>query len=200
MAIWPPVRKDITGLLSNALLSWSMIVLVYSKGPFAVASYVELLLTIMKNLKLTSDSAAQTETIAHKIGRRLKGGEVIELASDLGGGKTTFVRGLAAGAGSSDNVASPTFTISRVYKAKDLHIYHYDFYRLPEAGLMKYELEDHLARPADVVIVEWANVVEEVLPAKRLRIQFNYGANDERQLEVTYPLELAYLVEDICWY
>jgi tRNA threonylcarbamoyladenosine biosynthesis protein TsaE len=49
-----------------------------------------------------------TELLAERLGKKLKGGEVIELVSDLGGGKTTFVRGLARGMGSPDHVASPT--------------------------------------------------------------------------------------------
>ena len=68
-----------------------------------------------QELKLSSNNAEQTELIAVAIGKRLRGGEMIELVSDLGGGKTTFTRGLARGAGSSDVVSSPTFTISKVY-------------------------------------------------------------------------------------
>ncbi|MBX4191001.1 tRNA (adenosine(37)-N6)-threonylcarbamoyltransferase complex ATPase subunit type 1 TsaE, partial [Candidatus Saccharibacteria bacterium] len=77
-----------------------------------------------------STSSAETESIGSLIGASLKGGEVIELRSDLGGGKTTFVRGLAAGAGSKANVTSPTFTLSRLYPAKNFSIHHFDFYRL----------------------------------------------------------------------
>src|SRR5262245_31168810 len=58
--------------------------------------------------QISSASSAETEELAQSLGRRLKGGEVIELVSDLGGGKTTFVRGLAKGAGSPDKVASPS--------------------------------------------------------------------------------------------
>jgi len=63
--------------------------------------------------------------------------EIIELRSDLGGGKTTFTQGLAAGAGSKDAVSSPTFTLKKIYRAGELHIYHYDFYRLNEPGILK---------------------------------------------------------------
>ena len=63
---------------------------------------------------ITSTSIEDTERIAALLGSNLRGGELIELASDLGGGKTTFTRGLVRGGGSDDSVASPTFTISRV--------------------------------------------------------------------------------------
>ncbi len=68
-------------------------------------------------LQIDTTSPEDTLNLAAKIGARLRGGEVIELVSDLGGGKTVFVRGLAKGMGSDDQVASPTFTISREYKA-----------------------------------------------------------------------------------
>ncbi len=68
-------------------------------------------------LQIDTTSPKNTLNLAAKIGSRIKGGEVIELVSDLGGGKTVFVRGLAKGMGSTDQVSSPTFTISREYKA-----------------------------------------------------------------------------------
>ena len=64
---------------------------------------------------IVSTDSKSTEKLGALLGKQLKGGEVIELVSDLGGGKTTFVRGLAAGSGSKDQVASPTFTLSKVY-------------------------------------------------------------------------------------
>src|SRR5687767_41688 len=93
---------------------------------------------------IESTSSVHTEQLAEQLGQRLKGGEVIELASDLGGGKTTFVRGLARGFGSTDKVSSPTFTVQKVYKTGGKEMHHYDFYRLAEAGLTGHELEDSI--------------------------------------------------------
>src|ERR1700679_221405 len=104
----------------------------------------------------TSTKPEETIGLAAAIGGRLRGGEVIELASDLGGGKTTFVRGLAQGAGSGDTVSSPSFTLTNQYEAGDLTIYHFDFYRLLEAGIVRDELAEVLADPQAVVVVEWA--------------------------------------------
>jgi len=118
---------------------------------------------------------------------------VIELRSDLGGGKTTLVRGIARGAGSNDNVASPSFTISREYRAGKLTIHHYDFYRLGEAGLMSQELADVLSDPQAVVIVEWAGVVDDVLPDERAIIQITATGDESRQFDVTLPEAYAYL-------
>jgi tRNA threonylcarbamoyladenosine biosynthesis protein TsaE len=141
-----------------------------------------------------STNTAHTASLAEAIGAKLRGGEVIELASDLGGGKTTFVRSLVKGMGSTDNVASPTFTISREYQARGLTFYHFDFYRLPDAGLMANELAEVAGDPKAVVAVEWAGIVEDVLPAGRLRIEIVATGETERQFTFTYPEKLAYLL------
>lgn len=119
---------------------------------------------------------------------------MIELAGDIGGGKTTFVRGLARGAGSSDVVSSPTFTISKQYTAGKLTIHHLDFYRLNEGGLMKYDLHDLLKNPKVVVVVEWANVVRGVLPKSRLIIKFQTTGESSRQIVISGPKGLEYLL------
>lgn len=134
-----------------------------------------------------TQSADETEALGATLGARLRGGEVIELTSDLGGGKTTFVRGLAAAAGSTDRVASPTFTISKVYEAPRFEIHHFDFYRLPEAGLIRHELEDVLGDPKVVTVIEWSDVVADVLPADTVRIHIKTLGDDERQVTVNDP-------------
>jgi len=146
--------------------------------------------------RTSSTDSEDTETLGAQIGSRLRGGEVIELVSDLGGGKTTLVRGLARGAGSSDHVASPTFTISREYRTSSLTLHHFDFYRLHEAGIMADELHELLHDPHAVVLVEWSDVVQHVLPAKRLTIRISHTGDEERHVTLSYPKELEYLVQD----
>lgn len=149
-------------------------------------------------LQIDSTSSADTERLAGQLARALRGGEVIELVADLGGGKTTFVRGLAEGLGSPDRVASPTFTISKVYKTRDLEIHHFDFYRLQDAGLASFELQDLIGDPGVVVIVEWADVVEHALPEERVTIKIERTGDDTRRLVIQYPESLGYLVEGLC--
>lgn len=120
---------------------------------------------------------------------------MIELVSDLGGGKTTLVRGIGRGAGSRDVVSSPSFTLSKVYKTGDLDIHHFDFYRLPEPGLMEHELVDVLEDPRRVLIVEWGHALHHVLPGKRLKIHLVKTGDDTRELECICPPELEYLLE-----
>ncbi len=146
------------------------------------------------NFKITSDSPDKTEAIARSISSKFRGGEVIELISELGGGKTTFTHGLAAGIKSEDNVASPTFTISRVYQGEKLKIHHFDFYRLNDDELIKHELRDVLNDKTNVVVVEWPNLVSDALPKQRLTVEFEYIVDNSRNLLFTYPESLSYLI------
>ena len=146
-------------------------------------------------LQRSSGTSETTEQIAESVGRALKGGEVVELVSDLGGGKTTFVRGLARGAGSTDKVASPTFTISKVYDTPKFQIHHFDFYRLQDPGIVAAELAEVAGDPHMVVVVEWADAVQHVLPENRLTLRMSQLPTGERQLRFTIPHALQYLVE-----
>jgi tRNA threonylcarbamoyladenosine biosynthesis protein TsaE len=150
-------------------------------------------------LDKTTANSDETESLGRAVGGRLKGGEVIELTSDLGGGKTTLVRGLAAGAGSSDHVASPTFTLSKVYKSNRFEIHHFDFYRLQEPGIMRDELQELLQEPSTVVVVEWSDIVQSVLPEDRLIIRITRAATSEdaRQVHFDFPEELSYLIKEL---
>lgn len=144
-----------------------------------------------------STSSEATEQLGERLGKALKGGEVVELVSDLGGGKTTFVRGLARGANSKDKVASPTFTISKVYVTDNFEIHHFDFYRLNEAGIVADEVAEVVGDPKVVLVVEWADVVQHVLPEKRLTITFKQTPTGERELTFRATKDLHYLIEAV---
>jgi len=144
-------------------------------------------------LLITSSGLEETLHLAEQIGRKLKGGEIIELISDLGGGKTAFVRGLAAGMGSTDTVRSPSFTISNKYSADKLKLYHFDFYRLQEPGIMKDELAEILTDPNAVVALEWAGIIDDVLPTERLQITFKVTDENQRFISIKCPNTLDYL-------
>jgi tRNA threonylcarbamoyladenosine biosynthesis protein TsaE len=139
----------------------------------------------------------QTEHLAEQLGARLRGGEVIELVSDLGGGKTTFTRGLVRGAGSSDRVASPTFTLSREYRTPHFTIAHFDFYRLGEAGIVGDELAEIIDDPTYVTVVEWGDIVHDVLPNDRMGLYITQTGDNTRNITIQYPEKLAYLAEGL---
>ena len=117
----------------------------------------------------------------------------------MGGGKTTFTRGLVRGLGSSDKVASPTFTLNKIYRAKDLEIHHFDFYRLNEPGVVSDQLEESLQNSRVITVVEWSDVVRDVLPSNRLVVEFKPLKDnpDERLIGISYREPLAGLVKKL---
>jgi tRNA threonylcarbamoyladenosine biosynthesis protein TsaE len=117
--------------------------------------------------------------------------------SDLGGGKTTLTRGLAKGFGSSDKVASPSFTLSKIYKAKGKELHHFDFYRLQEPGALSNELAEVLEDNNNVVVVEWPGIVQDVLPKDRMTIHLRVTSPDSREIEFCYPEQLTYLLKGV---
>lgn len=101
---------------------------------------------------------------------------VIELVGDVGVGKTTFVRGLAEGLGVKVPVTSPSFTISKEYALPGGgSLVHYDFYRLPEPGLMFDDLMEKINNLQNIVVIEWGESVAELLPENHVKIEIEYG-------------------------
>jgi tRNA threonylcarbamoyladenosine biosynthesis protein TsaE len=106
-------------------------------------------------LDVVTNSPAETEAAGEAFGRDLERGDLLLLAGDLGAGKTTFVRGVARGAGSSAHVASPTFQLVRVYKGR-IQLAHVDLYRIKAGGeLGELGLDELLDQGA--VLVEWGD-------------------------------------------
>lgn len=101
--------------------------------------------------------------------------------------------------GSQDHVASPTFTIGRQYSSasKNLTLYHFDFYRLSEPGLIAHELADAMADPTTVIAIEWGGIIENVLPVERLAIDIRRTGEDSRAIEFACPKSLGYLLGEV---
>ena len=114
----------------------------------------------------------------------LEGPVVIELVGDVGAGKTTFTRGLAAGLGVKEPVTSPSFTISKSYAGEKANLVHYDFYRLGDPGLMAEDLEESINTPRTVTVVEWADSIEDVLPEGRHAVKICYNDDDTREVTI----------------
>ncbi len=120
---------------------------------------------------LDSESPEETFELGRMIGQECKVGSVYTLVGDLGVGKTVFTQGLAQGLGVEDVVSSPTFTIVQEYQGKKLPFYHFDVYRINEIEEM-YEIgfEDYFYGQG-VCLIEWANLIEEILPKERVEIR-----------------------------
>jgi tRNA threonylcarbamoyladenosine biosynthesis protein TsaE len=156
-------------------------------------------MSIATRWKIESNDSEETFAIGEQLGKACKGGEVIVLSSDLGGGKTTFTKGIAKGLGSTETIGSPTYTVRRVYKCRgDIYLHHFDFYRLQEPGIIAHELSEIVDSPHSVVVIEWGDIVQEILPQRRVVVHFSHvGDNEEaRILEFDCPPELSYLRAD----
>ena len=113
----------------------------------------------------------------------------IELVGDVGAGKTTFTKGLARGLEITEEITSPTFTISKVYEnSRGQKLVHYDFYRLENPGIMVEDLFENLQDPHTVTVIEWADTVSEILPAKHLRLEILINDDGSRTLNLTKNL------------
>ena len=146
-------------------------------------------------LEIESTSSEQTELLGKAIGAALKGGEIIQLISDLGGGKTTLTKGIVAGMGSDAHVSSPTFTVSKEYQTQKLLLRHFDFYRLQDAGVVGLELQEGFEDHHTVTVIEWADIVTDVLPKDTIIITIVQNGESSRTLQCSMPEKYAYIAE-----
>ncbi len=118
----------------------------------------------MDNQIIETYSAQETYDLGKKIGEQLLPGSVLTLVGDLGVGKTVFSQGLAEGLGITEPVNSPTFTIIQIYEGGRLPFYHFDVYRIGDISEMdEIGYEDYFWGDG-VCLIEWANLIEEILP------------------------------------
>ena len=115
-------------------------------------------------------SPEETYALGEKIGKAAQPGQIYTLTGDLGVGKTVFTQGVAAGLGITEPVSSPTFTIVQVYEEGRLPFYHFDVYRIGDVEEMdEIGYEDYFYGDG-LTMIEWANLIEEILPSKRKEI------------------------------
>ena len=120
---------------------------------------------------IETHSAEETYALGKKIGERAKPGQVYSLIGDLGVGKTVFTQGLAAGLGITDSVNSPTFTILQIYEDGRIPFYHFDVYRIGDVEEMEEIGYEDCFYGEGVCLIEWANLIEEILPENYIRIE-----------------------------
>ncbi len=133
-------------------------------------------------MKYRVQNPSQTQQIAAELARRLRGGEVIWMEGDLGAGKTTFVKGLAAALGVEEVVTSPTFTFLRSYRGRALTLHHFDLYRAQDAdALYELGLAEYLGESDAVCVIEW-NKLES--PVEPIRVRIRVVGDTEREIEI----------------
>lgn len=115
-------------------------------------------------------SPEETFALGKKIGEMARPGEIYTLTGDLGVGKTVFTQGVAAGIGITEPVSSPTFTIIQEYDSGRLPFYHFDVYRIGDIEEMDEIGYDDYFFGQGICLIEWANLIEEILPENRREI------------------------------
>lgn len=117
--------------------------------------------------------------------RQLMPGDVVELIGDVGAGKTTFMRGVLRGLGSSEQAVSPSYTISCEYQTTRARVVHFDFYRLLDGAMVGHEVEEAIGGGESIVAIEWSNVLDISLPISRYVVVIDYAKNiDERTVSI----------------
>ena len=136
-------------------------------------------------MQIQVDSANAMHQLGAKIGAKLKQSDVVVLSGDLGAGKTVLTQGIAAALG-FDQITSPTFVISRVYKGKPNFI-HADAYRLLDSGIESFtDLDFESYLPSSIFVIEWGAAFVTTLTDQYLDIKINQGAREtSREVEIT---------------
>jgi len=128
-------------------------------------------------------SPEETEALAAVLAARLRPGDVVTVAGELGSGKTTFVRGACAALGVRERVTSPTYTIGHRYHGADGEVSHLDLYRF--AGMSAAEWGDLEPYFEDAIaFVEWPEAGEGVLPSPRYRVQMRHAGDARRVVSI----------------
>ena len=119
---------------------------------------------------IESKSPEETFQLGMELARNAVPGQVFTLTGDLGVGKTVFTQGFAKGLGIEEPVSSPTFTIVQVYESGRLPFYHFDVYRIGDVEEMDEIGFDDYGMGDGVSLIEWANLIEEILPEHRFEV------------------------------
>lgn len=134
----------------------------------------------MREIKISSEKEAAE--FGKRLGKTLESGDVLALVGELGTGKTTLTKAIAAGLDISETVTSPTFTIVKEYNSGRLPLFHFDVYRLENGGeLIEIGGEEYFDA-GGICVIEWADKIAEILPDYTKLILLEYGENEGERI------------------
>ena len=141
----------------------------------------------MKTYTFTSHNSSETMKFASELASTLHVGDVVVLSGELGAGKTKFTEGFLKYFGLDNQISSPTFSIVNEYKKDNIHIYHFDVYRLEDVDEF-YAIGGEEYFSSGICIIEWGEIIEEALPNNYIKITFGKDISDEnlRYLKIEY--------------
>jgi tRNA threonylcarbamoyladenosine biosynthesis protein TsaE len=132
---------------------------------------------------IITNSKEETTVLAEHFAKTLKGGDFLAFYGDLGAGKTTFIQGLAKGLGIKKRIISPTFIIMRHYALKLKNFYHVDLYRTQSRNdLLGIGLDQIIQDENNIVALEWAEKMGNLMPKRRIDISLEYLGEDQRKI------------------
>ena len=136
----------------------------------------------MEEKKIVIKNEEETKKFGEKLCEKLTAGSIVALTGDLGTGKTTLTKAIAAGLGVTDVITSPTFNIVKQYDSGRLPLYHFDVYRIGDVDEM-YEIgyEEYFFGDG-VCVIEWADLIEEIIPDDAIRIEIEYGEKEGERI------------------
>jgi len=139
----------------------------------------------MESKEIITKSDIETQELAKKMAQEMlvrnnQEALVIGLEGDLGSGKTTFIQGVAKGLGIKDKITSPTFVIMKKYG----FFYHIDCYRIKSKDLLELGFKEIISQPDNIIMIEWADRVKDVLPKNTIWMKFEYLDKDKRKILV----------------
>jgi len=156
----------------------------------------------MKKTFIT-DNSEQTRKLGERLASELRGGKIICLTGELGSGKTTFSQGVLRGLGAKEPYTSPTFVVMKQYKLKAQNlkrkatvkssklsenkiekVFHLDCYRVNAEDIMNLGWEEIISSKNNIVIVEWAERIEQIVPKKAMWIKFGHKGKNEREIMI----------------
>ncbi len=138
-------------------------------------------------MTIDSFDTKDTYQIGYNMGLNAKKGEVYCLSGDLGVGKTVFTQGFAKGLGIKEAVNSPTFTIVQQYEEGRMPFYHFDVYRIADIEEMEEIGYEDYFYGEGVCLIEWAELIEELLPRNRTMVMIKKNLNkgfDYREITI----------------
>lgn len=134
----------------------------------------------MREIKISSEK--EVAEFGKRLGKTLESGDVLALVGELGTGKTTLTKAIAAGLDISETVTSPTFTIVKEYNSGRLPLFHFDVYRLENGGeLIEIGGEEYFDA-GGICVIEWADKIAEILPDDTKLILLEYGENEGERI------------------
>ncbi|PIP28476.1 MAG: tRNA (adenosine(37)-N6)-threonylcarbamoyltransferase complex ATPase subunit type 1 TsaE [Candidatus Moranbacteria bacterium CG23_combo_of_CG06-09_8_20_14_all_35_22] len=144
------------------------------------------------NKEFITINSKQTKKLGEFLAQELRGGEIICLDGELGAGKTTFTQGLLKGLKIEGPYTSPTFLIMKQYQPHPspllikergiIRVYHFDAYRVGAQDILNLGFEEILSNPKNIIIIEWAKRIKEIIPADAIRIEFKWLGENKRKI------------------